>query len=144
MKYARKTPPLVSAIPRAIQALILFSTVLGVFFLMQAYPVLPSFVFYFISFGWVLFVVASVLTFVRPRGSFYLALVLAVAALAATLSQPEHYALVESGNVPATITLFLGSAAEILIVVLTLYYFLAGQKGDPWSLGGKRANATVG
>lgn len=128
-----------SAVPRAIQVLILFSTVLGVFFLAQAYPVLPSYVFYFVSLGWVLFIVASVLTFFRPKASFYLALVLAVAALASTLSQPQHYALVKSGNIPATVTLFLGSGAEILIVVLALYYFLTGQRGSPWALGVKSA-----
>lgn len=130
-----------ASVPRAIQSLILFSTVLGVFFLWQAYPLLPSFVFDFVSFGWVLFVTASVITFVKPKASFYLALVLAVLALISTLSQPEHYALVENGNVPATITLFLGSAAEILIIALTVYYFATGQKGEPWVRRGNSAQS---
>jgi hypothetical protein len=125
-----------SALPRAIQGLIIFSTVLGVFFLWQAYPlifpVVPS-VFYALTFGWVLFVVASVLTFLRPKVSYYLAIVLAIIALTETLTQPEHYSIVQGGNVPATITLVLGSVSQMLLIVLTGYYLLTSRKEDPWA-----------
>jgi hypothetical protein len=122
-----------SNLPKVIQGLILFSTLLGIFFLWQVYPVLPAAVFDFVAFGWVLFVLDSFLTFVRPKASFYLGVVLAALALVATLSQPEHYTLVSSGNIPATITIFLGSAAEILLIGTIAYYFAAGKKGDPWA-----------
>ena len=121
------------AVPRAIQGLILFSDVLGLFFLWQAYPLLPSSVFYILTFGWVLFLVDGILTFVRPRVSYILGLVLAAIALTETVSQPEHYSLVESGNVPATITLVLGSVAQALIIALVAWYLVAERKKDPWS-----------
>ena len=122
-----------ATIPRMIQGLIIFSALLGVAFLWQAYPLLPSEVFDILAFGWFLFVVDSVLTFVRPLASYVLGLVLALIALSQTLSQPEHYALVESGNLPATLTLVLGSAAQALLIVFIGYYLLARRKKDPWA-----------
>jgi len=116
-----------------IQGLIIFSALLGVAFLWQAYPLLPSEVFDILAFGWFLFVVDSVLTFVRPLASYVLGLVLALIALSQTLSQPEHYALVESGNLPATLTLVLGSAAQALLIVFIGYYLLARRKKNPWA-----------
>jgi hypothetical protein len=127
-----------SALERGIQGLILFSAVLGVFFLWQAYPLLPGEVFDILTFGWFLFVVDGALTFVRPRASYYLGLALAVIALGETLSQPEHYALVESGNLPATVTLVLGSAAQALLIVLVCYYFVSERRRDPWAWPGAK------
>ncbi len=122
-----------SALPRAIQGLILFSTALGVFFLWQAYPLLPPSVRYALFFGWGLFVVDSVLTFVRPKLSYYLGIALAAVALAESLAQPEHYAFVENGNLPATVTLVLGSASQGLLIILIGYFLLSTRKQDPWA-----------
>jgi hypothetical protein len=123
----------VVSVSRIIQGLIIFSVLLGVAFLWQAYPLLPSDVFWILAFGWFLFVVDSALTFVRPLASYVLGLVLALIALSQTLAQPEHYALVESGNLPATLTLVLGSAAQALIIVFVGYYLIAHRKKDPWA-----------
>ena len=109
------------SVERAIQWLIIFSAVLGVFFLWQAQPLLPTGVFYILAFGWLLFVLDGALTFFRPKASYYFGLVLAVIALSETLLQPEHYALVENGNVPATIILITGSIAQALLIESVLY-----------------------
>jgi hypothetical protein len=114
---------------KIVQVLIIFSTVFGAFFLWEVYSLLPSFVFDFLAFGWFLFLVDSVLTFVRPGLSYYLGLVLAILALAATFSQPEHYSLIQSGNLEATATLLIGSVAQVAIVVTVLYRILAGRRG---------------
>jgi hypothetical protein len=123
----------VVSVPRIIQGLIIFSVLLGVAFLWQAYPLLPSDVFWILAFGWFLFVVDSVLTFVRPFASYVLGLLLAVIALSQTLSQPAHFALVEGGDLPATLTLVLGSAAQALIIAFVGYYLIARRKKDPWA-----------
>lgn len=125
------------ALPRAIQALILFSTVLGVFFLWQAYPLLPPVVFYGLLFGWGLFAVDSALTFIRPRLSYYLGMALAAIALTETLSQPEHYALVENGDLAATVTIVLGSASQALLIILAGYYVVTSRRKDPWAWPGE-------
>lgn len=130
-----------NAVPRAIQGLILFSTALGVFFLWQAQPLLPTNVFYFLIFGWVLFVIDSALTFLRPKISYYFGLVLALLALGETLSQPEHYQLVENGNVPATIILVLGSVAQGLLIAFVLYFLISERRRDPWSWPGAESPA---
>jgi len=126
---------------RVIQGLIIFSAILGVFFLWQAQPLLPPDVFDILTFGWLLFIFDSVLTFVRPRISYYLGLVLAIIALGETLSQPEHYALVENGNVPATIILVLGSAAQALLIGSVLWYTISERRKDPWAWPGAESPA---
>ncbi len=130
-----------SALTRAIQALILFSTLLGILFLWQAYPLLPPFVFYFVSFGWVLFVIDSALTFLRPKASYYLGLALGVLALAATLSQPEHYFLVTSGNLLPAATIVLGSLAQAMLIILAGYYLVSERRKDPWAWPGAKSPA---
>ena len=125
-----------NALPRAIQGLILFSTLLGVFFLWQAYPLIfpvVPYVFYALLLGWVLFVLDSILTFTRPRLSYYLGIVLAAIALTETLTQPEHYSLIQGGNISATIILTLGSISQALLIVLVGYYVLTSRKEDPWA-----------
>ena len=128
-------------VTRAIQGLIIFSTVLGVFFLWQVYALLPALAFDFVAFGWVLFLIDSILTFVKPRVSYYLGLVLGLLALGETLSQPSHYELVASGNLTATATLVLGSAAQALLIALTAYYVLARRRQDPWAWPGANSQA---
>lgn len=125
-----------SSLPRVIQGLIIFSTVLGVVFLWQAYPLLPPDAFDFVAFGWVLFVADSLLTFFRPVASYYLGIVLAIVALAATLSQPAHFALVGSGALLASATIISGSVAEVLLVVVGAYYVIAQRSKDPWEWPG--------
>ena len=116
-----------SSLPKAILGTIYFATLFGVPFLYEVHPVLPPAVFYSVAFGEALFVVDSALTFVRPRASYYLGLVLAVIAFAATVSQPEHYQLVASGDIPATATIFVGLATEVLLIVLVGWYAVSGR-----------------
>ncbi len=129
------------SLARLIQGLIIFSTALGVVFLWQAQPLVPSDVFYILTFGWVLFVADSVLTFLRPKISFYIGLVLGIVALTETLSQPEHYSLVENGNVPATIILVVGSVAQALLIGTVLYYLVSARRKDPWAWPGAESQA---
>ena len=133
MKYGIRPRASVERLTRAIQGVILFSAVFGVAFLYEVYPQLPSFVFDSLAFGWVLFVVDGALTFVRPRISYYLGFVLAAVALLATISQPEHYALVAAGDIPATITLIVGSADELLLMGLVVAYHFTARAKDPWA-----------
>jgi len=121
----------VASTDRLIQGLILFSTVLGVFFLWEVSSLLPSFVFDAIAFGWVLWVIDSVLTFLRPNVSYYMGLLLAFLTLGATLSQPEHYSLIGSGNLEAAATLIVGSSAQIAIIIAVAYRFVAVRRTRP-------------
>ena len=114
---------------RLAQGFILFSAVLGVFFLWEVSDQVPSYVFEILATGWFLFVIDSILTFVRPRLSYYLGLVLALLTLAETLAQPEHYSLVASGNLEATATFFVGSAAQVGIILSVAYFLVSKRRG---------------
>jgi hypothetical protein len=126
-----------SSLTRAIQGVILFCTLFGIAFLYEVHTVLPTFVFDLVTFGWAMFVVDSALTFVRPRVSYFFGLVLAVLALLATLSQPAHYQLIASGDIPATATIVVGSISEVTLIVLVAYFALTQRGKDPWAWPGE-------
>ncbi len=113
---------------RAIQALVIFSTLLGVLFLAQAYVQVPSTVFDIVAAGWVLFVVDSLLTFFRPTVSYYLAFVLAILALGSSLPQSAHYAFIANGELLSSATFLVGSLAQVLLVVLVPYHFIKARR----------------
>ena len=83
----------------------------------------------------------SALTFLRPKASYYLGLALGVLALVATLSQPEHYFLVASGNLLPAATIILGSLAQVLLIILASYYLVSQRKKDPWAWPGAKSQA---
>ena len=120
-----------SSLPRAIQSAIIFAALFGVLFLYEVRSVLPADVFYSVALGEALFAVDGALTFIRPRASYYLGLVLAVVAFAATVSQPAHYQLVASGDLAATATLFIGLAVELLIIALVGWYVVSRGRSRP-------------
>ncbi|MDA4125156.1 MAG: hypothetical protein OK438_06910 [Thaumarchaeota archaeon] len=126
---------------RVIQALIIFSALLGLAFLWIANGVLPGAVFDFIAVGWALFVVDSALTFIRPVASYYLGLVLAVLALASSLPQSAHYALIENGQVLQATVFILGSAAQVLIILLMGLRFVKSRRKDEWAWPGAKSPA---
>jgi hypothetical protein len=109
---------------RLIQALVLFSTLLGVLFLVQVYGVLPAAVFDFVALGWVLFVVDSILTFTNPSVSYAMAFALALLALVSSLPQTVHYAFIENGVILPAVTFILGTTAQVLLLVLVPYHFI--------------------
>ncbi|MDG6913969.1 MAG: hypothetical protein JRN34_03680 [Nitrososphaerota archaeon] len=120
-----------NSLPRVIQFVIIFAALFGVPFLYEVRPVLPSDVFYSVAFGEALFVVDAALTFIRPRASYYLGLLLAAVAFAATVTQPAHYQLVASGDVSAAATIFVGLAAEMTLMVLVPWYLVSSRAKSP-------------
>jgi len=128
-------------VSRLIQALIIFSTVLGVLFLVQVYPLLPSAAFYIVALGWVLFLIDSALTFFLPKPSFYLAFVLALLALGESLGQSAHYSLLQSGNLLGAATLVAGASAQVLLLIMIPYFFISERKRDPWAWPGAKFQA---
>jgi hypothetical protein len=114
-------------IGKAIQASVLLSVILGVLFLVQAYGAVPSFVFEFVAVGWVFFVIDAALTFFRPRPSYALGLVLAVLALGSSLPQSSHWAFVANGDILPAFTFLAGSAVQVVLIILVVYYFVGGR-----------------
>ncbi len=113
---------------KAIQASVFLSVILGILFLVQAYNVVPSFVFEFVAVGWVLFVIDGVLTFLRPRESYALALVLAILALGSSLPQSSHWAFIGNGDILPAFTFLAGSVVQVVLIILVVYYFAVGRR----------------
>ncbi|MDV3293479.1 MAG: hypothetical protein LYZ70_04335 [Nitrososphaerales archaeon] len=82
----------------------------------------------FVAAGWIFFAVDSLLTFTKPKASYYLAFVLAGLALGSSLPQTAHYAFIASGQLLPSTTFILGSVAQVLLVVLVPYHFLRARR----------------
>jgi len=126
---------------RLLQGLILFSTLLGVVFLAQVYSRLTPIGFDIVAVGWLLFVLDSILTFVRPTVSYYLAFVLSLATIAETVFQPAHYSILFSGDLLAASTIVVGSVAQVLLVILVPYYFRSERRKREWTWPGAKSQA---
>ncbi len=111
---------------------------LGIAFLWQVNGMLSAAAFDFVAIGWALFVVDSLLTFIRPRLSYYLGFALAVLALAASLPQSAHYSFLQNGLLLPTATLVVGSIAQGLIIVLVLSHFVRARRTDEWAWPGAK------
>jgi hypothetical protein len=109
---------------RAIQALIIASALLGVALLWEIHSIVPPEVFDIIAFGWVLFVIDSALTFLRPRVSYYVGLVLALLALGASLPQSAHWAFIQNGLLVPSVIFVSGSVVQVLIIVFVVSYLV--------------------
>jgi hypothetical protein len=117
-----------SSTGKAIQAMVLFSTILGVLFLVQANGVLPAFVFDFVAIGWCLFAVDSVLTFSAPRPAYALAFVLSILALGSSVPQSAHWAFISNGDLLPAATFVAGVVAQFSLIVLVPYHFIAEKR----------------
>ena len=115
---------------RVIQVLVILSVLLGVALLVQVYGVVPSWLFLSVSIGWGLFVVDTVLTFVRPRISYYLAFALAVLAFASSVPQTAHYAFIQQGLLLPSATFVLGSTIQVLLIVIVPYHLLKTRRHE--------------
>jgi hypothetical protein len=96
----------------------------------QVYGVVPSWLFLSVSIGWGLFVVDTVLTFVRPRISYYLAFALAVLAFASSVPQTAHYAFIQQGLLLPSATFVLGSTIQVLLIVIVPYHLLKTRRHE--------------
>ena len=110
--------------------LIFFSTILGAAFLYEASGLVPAEVWDFVATGWILFVIDSFLTFVRPETSFYLAFVLAALALGASLPQPAHYAFISEGSIVPAAIFVSGSIAQGALLVLVPLHVIVRRRAS--------------
>jgi hypothetical protein len=105
-------------------ALTLLTVALGGAFFPQVYGLLPRVVFYSLLGGWVAYVVAAVAMLLGRKEAFPAVFLLAVLTLAASLPQPEHYALVSGGIDLASITFIAGTALQVVLLVMIPVYLL--------------------
>ena len=95
---------------------------MGVVLLPQLFGLVPTWLFFSVFVGWLAWVVVAVLVGKGRSIAYPFALVLAVLTLVVSLPQPEHYSYVEAGLSLAACTFIVGSAVEIVLVILIPIY----------------------
>ena len=112
--------------------LIYASVLLGVALLLQLYVLMvPSWLFFSILAGWVLYLVAAIGVATGREKAYPAALLLSIATLAVSLPQPEHYSLAEAGQTLASLTFIAGSLLQIGVIVLVALLLILRRRQSP-------------
>jgi len=107
-----------------IDVLIFLSVALGVLLLFQLYYTVPSWLFLSVLIGLLAYIGVAILVVLGRRIAYPLALVLSLLTLVVSLPRPEHLAFVAAGISLASITFLVGSALQlILLVLISVYLF---------------------
>jgi len=107
------------------------SVALGIVLLPQLYGLVPSWLFFSVLVGWLAYLVVAVLIAKGRSAGYPLAFVLAVLTLAVSLPQPEHYSYVEAGPSLASATFLVGSAFQLVLILLIPVYLYRRKSQKP-------------
>jgi hypothetical protein len=118
---------------RLIDVSVYLSVAWGIVLLYQLYYAVPSWLFFSVVVGWLAYLGTAVLVAFGRRMAYPLVLVLAILTLAVSLPQPEHLAFVAAGLSLASITFLLGSALQLILLVLVPAYLLRRRNTARWS-----------
>ena len=107
---------------RMIDLLIYLTVVVGVVLLPQLFLLVPTWLFFSVLVGWIAYLAVAVLAAARRRIAYPLAFVLSILTLGVSLPQPAHYSYVEAGLSLASSTFIVGSALQVVLLVLIPIY----------------------
>jgi hypothetical protein len=105
-----------------IDLLIYLTVVVGVVLLPQLFLLVPTWLFFSVLVGWIAYLAVAVLAAARRRIAYPLAFVLSILTLGVSLPQPAHYSYVEAGLSLASSTFIVGSALQVVLLVLIPIY----------------------
>jgi hypothetical protein len=95
---------------------------MGVVLLLQLFGLVPMWLFFSVFAGWLTYLVVAILVARDQSFAYPVTLVLAILTLAVSLPQPEHYSFVKAGPSLAASTFVIGSALQILLLILIPIY----------------------
>ena len=107
---------------RTIDLLIYLTVVVGVVLLPQLFLLVPTWLFFSVLVGWIAYLAVAVLAAAKRRIAYPLAFVLSILTLGVSLPQPAHYSYVEAGLSLASSTFIVGSALQVVLLVLIPIY----------------------
>lgn len=120
-----------SKLKPAIDALVYLSVLLGILLLYFAAPLVPSWLLVSLTAGEAAYAVCAAAVAMGRIRVYYAVLILAVLVLAASLPQPEHYALASSGQAGPFAIFAAGSAVQVcLLVLIPIYLVRRRRTGD--------------
>jgi hypothetical protein len=111
-----------------INLLIYLSVAIGIVLLPQLFFLVPTWLFYSVLVGWLAYLATAVLAAAGRRIAYPLAFVLSILTLVVSLPQPEHYSYVEAGLSLASSTFIVGSAVQVLLLILIPIYLYRVRK----------------
>jgi hypothetical protein len=111
-----------SALKRAVDALVYATVFLGLVLLYVASGVVPGWLLASLFGGVFAYAATSLAVAKRYRWSYYIVIALAVLVLAASLPQPDHYTFATNGQVGPFLIFAVGSALQVCLLVLTPIY----------------------
>jgi len=104
------------------------SVALGVMLLFQLWFLVPVWLFYSVTLGWIAYFMTAIAIMRHHEGAYKVAFLLAILTLIVSLPQPEHYTIVSEGINLASVTFIVGSILQTCIIVLLAIYFLRKRK----------------
>jgi len=107
-----------------IDLLIYLSVCLGILLLLQIWSIVPSWLFYAVLLGWIVYLSTAIAVAMHHQRAYVGAFILAVLTLLASLPRPEHYEFVRAGVSLATLTFTIGSALQACIIITIITHFL--------------------
>ena len=108
--------------------MIYVSVALGPLLLAEIYGQVPGFVFYSVMAGWVAYLICALAVAKGQSRAYVFVVALAILTLAVSLPQPAHYSLVTNQEFLAASTFLLGSAFQILLIILIPIFLLRRRK----------------
>jgi hypothetical protein len=114
----------VDSIRHAIDVLVYASVAMGLVLLPQLYVLAPTWLFYSVLAGWLVYFLVAVAVATGRKIAYRAVFVLSLLTLLVSVPQPEHYSFAEEGMLLATFTFAVGSALQIALIVLIPIYLI--------------------
>ena len=113
---------------RISQYLVDASVILGVALLVQLYSIVPSWLFYSVLVGWIVYLLVAIGVARGREFAYPAALVMSILTLFVSLPQPGHYSLVAQGFTLASLTFIIGTVIQLATIISVSYYLMLRRK----------------
>src|SRR5438309_9789611 len=107
---------------RVARYLVYSSVVIGLALLIQLYSLVPTWLFYPVLLGWLVYLVVAIEAARGREIAYPSAVIMSILTLVVSLPQPEHYSLATQGSTLAALTFIIGSAIQIATIISVTYY----------------------
>ena len=107
---------------RIARYLVYCSVVIGLALLFQLSSLVPTWLFYLVLLGWVVYLGVAIEAARGREIAYPSAVIMSIPTLVVSLPQPEHYSLATQGFTLAASTFIIGSAIQIATIISVTYY----------------------
>jgi len=131
------------SIRRVARYLVYSSVVIGLALLLQLYSLVPTWLFYMVLVGWVVYLVVAIAVARERELAYPSALVMSILTLVVSLPQPEHYSLFAQGLTLAALTFIVGSAVQGATIIFVGYYLVLRRREARIQTGRNRPSVGI-